>query len=52
MSYLVRWCDAVRGARALLESARSISFSQYSEDILIYALIPQRRGSTSARRQA
>ena len=44
MSYWSRWSDAVRGARAILESARSISFSQYSEDTLIYALIPQRRG--------
>ncbi len=43
-SYWSRSFDVLRGFRALLESARSISFSQYSEDTLIYPLIPQKSG--------
>jgi FkbM family methyltransferase len=44
MSYWSKLSDAVRGLRALAEAARSISFSQYSEDTLVYGLIPKRGG--------
>jgi FkbM family methyltransferase len=44
ISYWSRSSDTLRGWRALLRSARSISFSQYSEDALVYGLIPLQRG--------
>jgi FkbM family methyltransferase len=44
MSYWSRIFDLRRGLTAIMGAARSISFSQYSEDTLVYTLVPKRSG--------